>query len=121
MLSIDFGGEDALCQGRTQWRFVTHRIMPECSEEWCEQIDRDRQKIGDLILSTLIFFNVTPYKKLQKIMYFFYLQAESRGDIGAVKLIHEGNDDAKEKTLMSRWRYPSLSIHGMYDASRALI
>eukprot|EP00794_Sanderia_malayensis_P018074 gene18074-19883_t len=42
--------------------------------------------------------------------------AESRDDIGAVKLIHEDHVDAKAKTLMSRWRYPSLSIHGVEGA-----
>ena len=37
---------------------------------------------------------------------------ESRTDVGAKKLIHEGNEDAKVKTLMHRWRFPSLSLHG---------
>jgi hypothetical protein len=31
-------------------------------------------------------------------------------DIGAHKLIH---DEDKVKTLMARWRYPSLSLHGI--------
>ncbi len=36
-----------------------------------------------------------------------------RKDIGAEKLIH-GQD--KAKTLMARWRYPSLSLHGIEGA-----
>eukprot|EP00493_Phyllostaurus_siculus_P008891 UN09000 len=47
---------------------------------------------------------------------------ESREDIGAVKLIHEGKDNAKQNTLMHRWRYPSLSVHGIegaFDAAGA--
>ncbi|XP_076450715.1 cytosolic non-specific dipeptidase-like [Babylonia areolata] len=35
-----------------------------------------------------------------------------RADIGAKKLIH----DQKEKVLMHRWRYPSLSLHGIEGA-----
>ncbi|XP_065070580.1 cytosolic non-specific dipeptidase-like [Rhopilema esculentum] len=41
---------------------------------------------------------------------------ECRDDLGAKKLIHEGLDDGKEKTLMHRWRYPSLSLHGIEGA-----
>jgi len=41
---------------------------------------------------------------------------ESRTDVGAKKLIHEGNEDAKVKTLMHRWRFPSLSLHGIEGA-----
>lgn len=41
---------------------------------------------------------------------------ESRDDIGAPKLIHEGQENAKEQTLMHRWRYPTLSIHGVEGA-----
>lgn len=37
---------------------------------------------------------------------------EYRDDIGHSKLIH----DTKEGTLMARWRYPSLSIHGIEGA-----
>merc|ERR1712243_249939 len=36
-----------------------------------------------------------------------------RQDIGAPGLMH-GND--KAKTLMARWRYPSLSLHGIQGA-----
>ena len=39
-------------------------------------------------------------------------EEESRNDIGAKKLIHEDSADAKTKTLMHRWRFPSLSLHG---------
>ena len=35
-----------------------------------------------------------------------------RKDLGCDKLLHHG-PDVKAKTLMHRWRYPSLSIHGM--------
>jgi len=35
-----------------------------------------------------------------------------RSDLGAKKLIH----DKKESVLMSRWRYPSLSLHGIEGA-----
>lgn len=35
-----------------------------------------------------------------------------RQDIGAKKLIH----DTKEATLMHRWRYPSISVHGIQGA-----
>ncbi|KAL7635432.1 UNVERIFIED_CONTAM: hypothetical protein RMT77_014501 [Armadillidium vulgare] len=38
---------------------------------------------------------------------------EYRKDIGAPKLVHE-ND--KTKTLMARWRFPSLSLHGIQGA-----
>jgi len=37
---------------------------------------------------------------------------EYRGDIGTNKLIH----DKKEHVLQSRWRYPSLSLHGIEGA-----
>lgn len=37
---------------------------------------------------------------------------EYRGDIGVEKLIH----DKKEHVLMARWRYPSLSLHGIEGA-----
>ena len=33
-------------------------------------------------------------------------------DIGTTKLLHDG-PNAKKDTLQHRWRYPSLSIHGM--------
>lgn len=36
-----------------------------------------------------------------------------RGDAGVQRLIH---NDSKTKTLMSRWRYPSLSLHGIQGA-----
>jgi len=37
---------------------------------------------------------------------------EYRGDIGADKLIHK----TKQDILMARWRYPSLSLHGIEGA-----
>lgn len=36
-----------------------------------------------------------------------------KGDVGSAKLVHEGD---KAKTLMARWRNPSLSIHGVQGA-----
>jgi len=45
-------------------------------------------------LSYLFYFNFQDYKK----------------DVGTNKLINEGD---KVKTLMARWRYNSLSIHGV--------
>merc|ERR1712227_584122 len=36
-----------------------------------------------------------------------------RKDLGTKKLIHPNN---KNRTLMSRWRYPSLSLHGIEGA-----
>ncbi|KAL3982612.1 Cys-Gly metallodipeptidase DUG1 [Acanthocheilonema viteae] len=38
---------------------------------------------------------------------------EYRADIGAIKLL----SDSKEKLLMNRWRYPTLSLHGIIGAS----
>lgn len=58
--------------------------------------------------------------------YFLYILAETakyeniqfdvadyKNDIKAPKLVHEGD---KIKTLMSRWRFPSLSLHGIEGA-----
>jgi len=39
---------------------------------------------------------------------------EYRKDIGAPDRLMHGND--KAKTLMARWRYPSLSLHGIHGA-----
>ena len=39
---------------------------------------------------------------------------EYRGDIGTPGRLMHGKD--KIKTLMSRWRYPSLSLHGIQGA-----
>ena len=39
---------------------------------------------------------------------------EYRGDIGTPGRLMHGTD--KIKTLMSRWRYPSLSLHGIQGA-----
>jgi len=39
--------------------------------------------------------------------------ADYKNDIKAAKLIHDGD---KIKTLMARWRYPSLSLHGIQGA-----
>jgi len=36
-----------------------------------------------------------------------------RKDIGAPQLLHK---EDKQKTLMARWRYPSLSLHGIHGA-----
>ena len=36
--------------------------------------------------------------------------ADYKNDIKTAKLIHDGD---KIKTLMARWRYPSLSLHGI--------
>jgi nonspecific dipeptidase len=36
-----------------------------------------------------------------------------KSDIGCRELLHK---DDKKKTLMSRWRYPSLSLHGIHGA-----
>lgn len=36
--------------------------------------------------------------------------SEYKADIGCNRLLHDEN---KEEILMHRWRYPSLSIHGM--------
>ncbi|EJW78124.1 CNDP dipeptidase 2 [Wuchereria bancrofti] len=38
---------------------------------------------------------------------------EYRADIGAIKLL----SDSKEKILMKRWRYSTLSLHGIVGAS----
>lgn len=38
-----------------------------------------------------------------------------RQDIGAEKLLHDG-EDCKKKTLQHRWRFPCLSIHGFQNA-----
>ena len=39
--------------------------------------------------------------------------ADFKNDIKTAKLVHEGD---KIKTLMARWRYPSLSLHGIQGA-----
>ena len=39
---------------------------------------------------------------------------EYRGDIGTPGRLMHGQD--KVKTLMARWRYPSLSLHGIQGA-----
>lgn len=40
-----------------------------------------------------------------------------KGDVGSAKLVHEGD---KAKTLMARWRNPSLSIHGIQVSQNLL-
>ena len=39
-------------------------------------------------------------------------------DVGSAKLVYEGD---KAKTLMARWRYPSLSLHGIQVSRNLLI
>ncbi|XP_066250330.1 cytosolic non-specific dipeptidase-like [Euwallacea similis] len=50
-------------------------------------------------------------EKLYKKIYFNV--AEYKADIGSKQLLHNEN---KEKILMHRWRFPSLSIHGIEGA-----
>ncbi|KAF7266019.1 cytosolic non-specific dipeptidase-like [Rhynchophorus ferrugineus] len=50
-------------------------------------------------------------QKLYKKIYFSV--GEYKTDIGSKRLLHNEN---KEKILMHRWRYPSLSIHGIEGA-----
>uniref|UniRef100_A0A1I8EQN9 Uncharacterized protein n=1 Tax=Wuchereria bancrofti TaxID=6293 RepID=A0A1I8EQN9_WUCBA len=44
-----------------------------------------------------------------KLNHFLIVQEEYRADIGAIKLL----SDSKEKILMKRWRYSTLSLHGI--------
>lgn len=73
-------------------------------------IDKDGQ-----ILVTDIYKDVTPLADNEQELYEnieFDVQ-EFKNDVGAAKLMH---NDEKTKILMHRWRYPSLSIHGIEGA-----
>ncbi|VIO87242.1 Uncharacterized protein BM_BM7073 [Brugia malayi] len=48
-----------------------------------------------------------------RLNHFLIVQEEYRADIGAIKLL----SDSKEKILMKRWRYLTLSLHGIVGAS----
>lgn len=67
------------------------------------------------ILITGIYDSVAPLKPNENELYekISFDVNDYRNDIGAKKLLH--NED-KTQLLMHRWRYPSLSIHGIEGA-----
>nr|XP_018917689.1 PREDICTED: cytosolic non-specific dipeptidase [Bemisia tabaci] len=71
--------------------------------------------INGKILVTGIYDEVAPETANEKDVYdpIEFNLSHFKSDIGCSKIIHEGD---KVKTLMSRWRYPSLSIHGIEGA-----
>ena len=57
---------------------------------------------------------VAPVTKDEELVYplLDFSPDDFKDDVGATKLIH----DSKEKLLMNRWRFPSLSLHGIEGA-----
>lgn len=57
---------------------------------------------------------VAPLTSAEEKLYekIYFKVSEYKQDIGTNQLLHNEN---KEKILMHRWRYPSLSIHGQSD------
>jgi nonspecific dipeptidase len=71
-------------------------------------------KDGEILIPG-ISNEVSPLTKEEEELYkkIFFNVAEYKSDVGSKKLLHNEN---KEKILMHRWRYPSLSIHGIEGA-----
>lgn len=70
--------------------------------------------VNGKILAPGVYDSVKPLTASEKALYepIDFDMEEYRRDIGAPKLIH----DKKEDVLMHRWRYPSLSLHGIEGA-----
>lgn len=71
-------------------------------------------KDGEILIPNLSS-EVAPLMKEEEKLYekIFFNVSEYKTDIGSKRLLHNEN---KEKILMHRWRYPSLSIHGIEGA-----
>ena len=71
------------------WHFVTYRILIDGLSDSVAPVTKDEFKLYEDIS-----FDVADYKS----------------DVGAAKLVDDGD---KVKTMMARWRFNSLSIHGI--------
>lgn len=90
--------------------FCRHEAMTDLIYLLNELVDKD----GKILIPGL-YKEVAPkladedeiYKKIE------FDVDEYRADVGCKSLMH---NEEKEKILMHRWRYPSLSIHGIQGA-----
>lgn len=73
-------------------------------------IDKDGNILVEGLMDTVAPVTEAEKKKYENIS---FDPEDYRKDIGTAKLIH--NQD-KTKTLMARWRFPSLSLHGIQGA-----
>ncbi|XP_066157011.1 cytosolic non-specific dipeptidase-like [Euwallacea fornicatus] len=89
---------------------TVHEAMTDLVHLMSRLVDKD----GNILVEGL-YDDVTPLSENEKEIYekIDFDVDEYRADVHCQKLMH---DEVKEKILMHRWRYPSLSLHGIEGA-----